>query len=68
MALALVDQLTEPFIPEDFHDTYTEELEAAIEAKVKGKPVPTGGKAASSAPTQDLMAALKASLESAKQK
>jgi DNA end-binding protein Ku len=61
MALKLVDQLTEPFIAEDFHDTYTEELQARIEAKVKGQPVPEG-KPADTKPVKDLMAALKASL------
>ena len=65
MALKLVDQLTQPFVPEDFHDTYTEELQARIEAKVKGKPEPKGTDKASSKPTADLMAALKASLETA---
>jgi DNA end-binding protein Ku len=68
VALAFIDKMTEPFIPEDFHDTYTEELEAAIEAKVAGKPAPTATAAASSKPTQDLMAALKASLEAADKK
>jgi DNA end-binding protein Ku len=64
MALKLIDQMTEPFIPEDFHDTYTEEIEARIEAKVKGQPTPAG-KPAEAAPVKDLMAALKASLEAA---
>ncbi len=66
MALTFIDQLTEPFIPEDFHDTYTEELEATIEAKVKGQPAPKASTAASSGATKDLMAALKASLEATK--
>jgi DNA end-binding protein Ku len=65
MALKLIDQLTEPFVPEDFHDTYTEEIEARIEAKVKGQPAPAS-KPAEAAPVKDLMAALKASLETAK--
>jgi DNA end-binding protein Ku len=61
VALKLVDQLTEPFIAEDFHDTYTEELQARIEAKVKGAPLPES-KPADTKPVKDLMAALKASL------
>jgi DNA end-binding protein Ku len=64
MALKLIDQLTEPFIPEDFHDTYTEELQARIDAKVKGAPLPES-KPADAKPVKDLMAALKASLEEA---
>jgi DNA end-binding protein Ku len=61
MAQALIKQLTKPFIPEDFHDTYTEELEDRIEAKAKHQPAPKEHPAA--APVKDLMAALKASLE-----
>ncbi|HEY6736767.1 MAG TPA: Ku protein, partial [Candidatus Saccharimonadia bacterium] len=64
MAHKLIDQLTKPFIAEDFHDTYTEELEVRIEAKVKHEPLPEKAKPA--APVKDLMAALKASLESTK--
>ncbi len=64
MALKLVDQLTEPFIPEDYHDTYTEELENMIEAKVKGKqPKISKAKAPVKSDNKDLMAMLKASLE-----
>lgn len=63
VALKLIRQETKHFIPEDYHDTYTDELEAMIEAKVKGiKP-----KKASAAPKKteahDLMTALKASLK-----
>lgn len=65
MALKLIDQLTQAFIPEDFHDTYTQELERIIEAKVKGQKPKTPGKtAAKTAGTSDLMAILKASLAS----
>jgi DNA end-binding protein Ku len=67
MAGKLVDQLTGPFIAEDYHDTYTEELEALIEAKVKGQK-PKAKKAATNAATKDLMATLKASLEDTKAK
>lgn len=67
MALALIDQLTEPFVPEDFHDTYTEELEKVIEAKAKGKKIVTAD-SEEPQPTdvKDLMAQLKASLEKQK--
>jgi DNA end-binding protein Ku len=68
MALKLVDQLTEPFIPEDFHDTYTQELEKIIEAKVKGLKPKAVGKKKPSGGTGDLMAALKASLEESPKK
>ena len=51
MAIKLIDQLTEPFKPEEFDDTYREELEKVIEEKASGKapapveerPIPTEG-------------------------
>lgn len=66
MAQTLIKQLTKPFIPEDFHDTYTEELEDRIEAKVKHEPTPKEGKPTETKPVGDLMAALKASLAESK--
>jgi DNA end-binding protein Ku len=64
MALKLVKQGTKPFIPEDLHDTYTEELEDMIKAKAKGKKTPvTHAKKPKDTSAKDLMAALKASLE-----
>jgi len=63
MALALINQQTKPFIPEDWHDTYTEELEEIIEEKAKGKKPAKRGKAPQETKVKDLMATLKASLE-----
>jgi DNA end-binding protein Ku len=65
MALALVKQETRPFIPEDLHDTYTEELEELIKDKTKGKKPAKAHKAAVPEKTSadDLMGALKASLK-----
>lgn len=64
MALKLIKQDTHPFIAEDYHDTYTEELEDMIKDKVKGK-VPKKIKPAAKHETSadDLMSVLKASLE-----
>ena len=66
MAIALVDQLTGPFEPEDYEDDYRIALEKVIEAKlVGGEPV----KVAAVAPqgkVGDLMDALKASIEATK--
>jgi DNA end-binding protein Ku len=62
MALKIIRQETKPFIAEDLHDTYTEELEEMIKHKAKGqKPKKT----AKARPTtaKDLMTALKASLK-----
>jgi DNA end-binding protein Ku len=63
MALALIDQLSQPFAPEDFHDTYTEELEEVIAAKAEGKTIPKRDAAPTNTQVKDLMAMLKASLE-----
>lgn len=68
MALALIDQLTATFVPEDFHDTYTEELEEIIEAKARGKEIVTPKVAPQKTEVKDLMAMLKASLEAEKVK
>jgi DNA end-binding protein Ku len=64
MAIKLVKQETKPFIPEDLHDTYTDELEELIKEKAKGKK-PAKAKAQKSEKTSatDLMSALKASLK-----
>jgi DNA end-binding protein Ku len=63
IAVKLIKQGTRPFIPEDYHDTYTEELEEKIKAKLKGKK-PAAPKKAREPQTSadDLMSALKASL------
>jgi DNA end-binding protein Ku len=37
MALSFVDQLSKPFEPEKFHDTYVESLMAVIQQKLQGK-------------------------------
>ncbi len=64
MALKLVRQETKPFISEDYHDTYTEELEEMIKAKTKGKkPAKTTQTAPKETSAKDLMSVLKASLK-----
>lgn len=62
VALKLIKQETKHFIPEDFHDTYTEELEDIIKAKSKGKKIPKHDEKPKDTSSHDLMAALKASL------
>lgn len=66
MAIALIDQQTKPFIAEDWHDTYTEELEEIIEEKAKGKKPKARGKQPTDTKVKDLMSTLKASLEKEK--
>ena len=64
VALKFVSQETSHFIPEDYHDTYTEELEQLIKDRTKGKK-PSHAKTKKAADTSagDLMSALKASLK-----
>ncbi len=66
MALALLKQLTKPFIAEDWHDEYTEELEEIIEEKAKGHKPKQHGQAPKETKVKDLMSTLKASLENTK--
>ena len=63
MAIKLVKQETKPFIPEDLHDTYTDELEELIKDKAKGKKAAPHKKEAAHETSKDLMSALKASLK-----
>lgn len=68
MALALVDAMTVDFKPEAYHDTYTEKLRAVIDEKLKGKPAAVKDEAAQPTDVQDLMEALKASMERSREK
>lgn len=63
MALKLIKQETKPFIAEDLHDTYTDELEELIKAKAKGKKLPKHEAAPGKTDSKDLMSALKSSLK-----
>lgn len=63
VALKLIAQETKPFIPEDYKDTFTEELEDLIEAKVKGKKPKKHTSKQPDTDAKDLMEALKASLK-----
>jgi DNA end-binding protein Ku len=63
MALSLIEQITEPFDPQQYKDTYTEELQRLIESKVQGKTPKAKGKAPEPSKVKDLMSLLKASLE-----
>lgn len=66
MAVTLINQMSKPFVPEDFHDTYTEELEEMIEKKAKGMKTTSRAKAPQPTKVKDLMSSLKASLDKSK--
>lgn len=63
MASMLIAQLTRPFKPEDYRDTYSEKLLKVIEAKARGKATGKPLKVVHNATTSDLMDKLKASLK-----
>ena len=66
LATALIEQFTGPFEPERYEDTYREALCKVIKAKRKGKTITAPEPEAEEEPA-DLLAALKASVEAAKQ-
>lgn len=66
MASLLIAQLTRPFKPDDYRDTYSEKLLKVIEAKARGKSTGKPLKVAHNATTVDLMEKLKASLKHTK--
>jgi DNA end-binding protein Ku len=68
MAESLIESLSGDFVPEQYGDNYREALQALIEAKVEGREVVQPAEPASDSGTVvDLMAALRASVEAAKQ-
>lgn len=68
MAESLIESLSGDFEPEQYSDNYREALQALIDAKVEGREVVQPAEPAADAGTVvDLMAALRASVEAAKQ-
>lgn len=63
IALQLINQLTIPFNPQKYKDTYTEEIKQMIKQKAKGKPIHAKSEATPSPKVHDIMSQLKASLE-----
>jgi DNA end-binding protein Ku len=68
LALQIVDSLAGDWKPEQYHDTYAEELRSRIDAKDKGKEVVEEEAAEPTADVVDLMEALEASVAKAKGK
>jgi DNA end-binding protein Ku len=62
MAKSLVENLSEPFDPEKYDDTYRKELLQLLRAKAKGKPLPEPEQE-EEGEVVDLMAALRESVE-----
>lgn len=68
LAIALIDQLSQSFLPDQYKDTYEEDLEELIQEKIEGKVPAVRGKAPEPTPVKDLMQTLKQSLEQARAK
>jgi len=66
VAKQLVESLAAPWTPEKYHDEYRERVLALIESKAAGEEIAVQPAAEEPAPVPDLMAALKASLDSVK--
>lgn len=62
LANTLIRALTADFAPEKYRDTYREQLEKLIEAKVAGQPAAPPSPATSHEPAADIMEALRKSL------
>jgi DNA end-binding protein Ku len=67
MATALIEQFTGKFEPEKYEDTYRNALLAIIKAKQKGETI-TAAPVEEEEEPEDLLAALKASVDAAKQR
>ncbi|MGZ5245922.1 MAG: non-homologous end joining protein Ku [Flavitalea sp.] len=68
MAINLIEQLSSKFDIKKYKDTYTDELMKLIQAKAKGKKVAAPKMRVVHSRSEDLMAQLKASLETKKRK
>ena len=69
IALQLVEQLSEPFEPEKYKDTYTQKLKNVIEKKAKGEMIRVEkGQKMKVTEAPDIMEILKKSLEAARKK
>ena len=62
MARSLIENMTDHFDPDEFHDEYREKLEQVVEAKIEGKEIAVVEETGT-ATVVDLMEALKASVE-----
>jgi DNA end-binding protein Ku len=69
IALDLIDQLSKPFHPSEYYDTYTHEIQEMIKKKAKGQKIAIKkGEEVVSPKIHDIMSLLKQSLEQHKKK
>jgi len=67
MAMQLIDSMAGNWRPDDYRDTYTDRVKELISAKKKGEEVTVAEAAPEATNVVDLMSALQASVEAAKQ-
>ena len=65
LATQLVEAMTVPWSPQDFRDDFAEQVEAMVRAKAEGMEVTTTAEAPARIASNDLLASLLASLDSA---
>lgn len=65
-AVQLINQLTSSFKPEEYKNTYTEEIKDIIEQKAKGKKIHPKGQEPKPTKVHDIMSLLKESLQQSK--
>jgi len=63
LAIKLIDELTKPFEPKEYKDTYTEELKKIINKKAKGQLVTPQGEEPVPTKVPDIVSVLRKSLE-----
>lgn len=68
MATSLIDSMTDDWRPEDYHDTYTEQVEKLIEDKREGKEIVAETEPAEPTKVVDLFEALSKSVEGRKKR
>ncbi|AJE87065.1 secreted protein [Streptomyces albus] len=66
-AVQLVEAMSTAWDPREYHDTYQESVRSLVEAKSRGESVPKAAEPAESTNVIDLMDALRASVDSARQ-
>lgn len=68
MAIKLIDELSKPFHPEDYSDTYTEAIKKILKKKGKGEKIETKTKDKRAPKVQDILSLLRQSLEESPKK
>ncbi|OLF10264.1 Ku protein [Actinophytocola xinjiangensis] len=68
MAVSLIESMTDEWRPEDFHDTYTEQVEKLIEDKREGREIVAETEPSEPTKVVDLFEALSRSVEGRKQR